>query len=316
MTKPIATTQTHPAKHPKLDVPATLASVAALVCWSISPILIKYLTGYLDFWTQNALRYSIGCLFWLFFLLILARKGRFDRCIWRKAVLPALPNVLMQSTYAAAFYYIDPAFLVLLTNTSILWIAAFSLVFFADERPLVKSKRFRSAMILSVIGLIGVVYFKQGFSARGTVVGIVLALTGGFGWGAYTICARTAFRDIDVREGFAVVSLYTAIILWAFALLFGVPIGAFQIGCRPWLAVISSAIMGISLGHVAYYAAIKRIGATIPALVVLAQPFLVFSVSRIVFGELMTTLQLIFGVILLSGAAVAIWAQQVNSRTS
>jgi drug/metabolite transporter (DMT)-like permease len=190
MTKPKATMQIHPAGNRKFDIAATLASVVALICWSVSPILIKYLGGYLDFWTQNALRYSIGCLFWLFFLLILAKKGGFDRRTWRKAVLPALPNVLMQSTYAAAFYYIDPAFLVLLSNTSILWIAAFSLILFVDEKPLVKSKRFWSAMILSVTGLIGVMYFKEDFSASGTVVGIILALTGGVLRGVYIPSVR------------------------------------------------------------------------------------------------------------------------------
>jgi drug/metabolite transporter (DMT)-like permease len=225
-------------------------------------------------------------------------------------VLPALPNVLMQSTWAAAFYYIDPAFLVLLSNTSILWIAAFSLIFFAEERPLIKSRRFWSAMILSMAGLVGVVYFKEDFSTRGRVMGIILALTGGFAWGVYTICAKVAFRDIDVREGFAVMSLYTTIVLWIFTMVFGRPVGALEIGYQPWLAVIISAIMGISLAHVLYYWAIKRIGATIPMLVVLAQPFLVFLVSRVIFGESLNILQLICGLVLLSGAAIAVWAQE------
>jgi len=310
MTEPTAPAQIHLSKYRKFDTAATLASVAALICWSVGPILIKYLTGHLDFWTQNALRYSVACLFWLFFLLIPARRGRFDLCTWRRAVLPALPNVLMQSTWAAAFYYIDPAFLVLLSNTSILWIAAFSLIFFAEERPLIKSRRFWSAMILSMAGLVGVVYFKEDFSARGTVIGIILALTGGFAWGVYTICAKVAFRDIDVREGFAVMSLYTTIVLWIFTMVFGRPVGALEIGYQPWLAVIISAIMGISLAHVLYYWAIKRIGATIPMLVVLAQPFLVFLVSRVIFGESLNILQLICGLVLLSGAAIAVWAQE------
>jgi drug/metabolite transporter (DMT)-like permease len=216
----------------------------------------------------------------------------------------------MQSVWAAAFYYGDPAFLVLLSNTSVLWIAAFSLVFFAEERPLVKSGRFWSAMLLSVGGLAGVVYFKEDFSASGTVLGIILALAGGFAWGVYTICAKVAFRDIDVREGFAVVSLYTAVVLWGFALLFGKPAAALRIGYSPWLAVITSAITAISLAHVLYYTAIKRIGATIPMLVVLAQPFAVFAVSRVAFGESMNALQLISGLVLLCGAAIAIWAQE------
>jgi drug/metabolite transporter (DMT)-like permease len=54
----------------------------------------------------------------------------------------------------------------------------------------------------------------------------------------------------------------------------------------------------------------RRIGATIPALVILAQPFIVLTVSYIVFGESLNGLQLLFGLVLLAGSALAIWAQQ------
>ena len=66
----------------------------------------------------------------------------------------------------------------------------------------------------------------------------------------------------------------------------------------------------LALSHSFYYAAIKRIGATIPSLVTLAQPFGVLLVSRILFAETLTPAQWIFGIILVAGAALAIWAQE------
>ena len=52
----------------RFDVLATLASIGMLCCWSVGPVFIKYLTGYIDAWTQNLLRYSTACIFLLPFL--------------------------------------------------------------------------------------------------------------------------------------------------------------------------------------------------------------------------------------------------------
>ena len=103
-------------------------------------------------------------------------------------------NVVTQSLWAAGFYYIDPAFITLLTNTSVLWVVAFSLLFFAEERPLARSPRFWLSLLLSIAGISGVVYFKEDFTAAGTVIGIVIALAEAFMWGVYTISVRSHFE--------------------------------------------------------------------------------------------------------------------------
>ena len=90
----------------KIDITATLACLTALLFWSLGPIFIKYLTSYVDAWTQNFLRYLTACLFWLPFLLFSNKTSRFDKRIWRKSVVPAVANHAMQSFYAGAFYYI------------------------------------------------------------------------------------------------------------------------------------------------------------------------------------------------------------------
>jgi len=300
----------------KFDLSATFACVGVLFFWSLGPIFISYLTGYLDSWTQNLLRYSAACLFWLPFLLLSIKRKRLDTRIWRRAVLPAAANIVMQSLWAGAFYYIGPAFMVLLTKTSVIWIAGFSFAFFVDERPLVKSKRFWLGLVLSMIGVIGVVYYKEDFAATRTITGIVIALAAAFMWGMYTVSVKIAFRDIDSRNGFSVISIYTVAGLCVFALLFGRLGECVKMGAWQWACVVISGVTAIALGHVLYYAAIKRIGATIPALVILSQPFTVLAISNVVFREALNILQLLFGVVLLAGSALAIWAQQHLRRSS
>jgi len=165
----------------KIDTPATMACIGTVICFSIGPIFIKLLTDYIDLWTQNLLRYLVASLVWLPWLMFTIKKGRFERRIWQRAIWPAAVNILMQSLWAASFYYINPAFMTLLVKSSIIWIAGFSIIFFPEERPLVKSKRFWSGIGLSAIGVIGVIVFKKDFATTKTITGIFLALSAAFG---------------------------------------------------------------------------------------------------------------------------------------
>ena len=300
----------------KVDFSATFACIGALTFWALGPIFIKYLTGYLDSWTQNLLRYSVACLVWLPFLIFSIKKGRLDKRIWRRAVVPGVANVIMQSLFACAFYYIGPAFMVLLAKSSLIWITGFSLMFFAEERALVRSKRFWSGMILSIGGVTGVICFKEDFTAAGTLTGIALALMMGFMWAVYIISARIAFRDIDSRHGFSVISIYTVPGLLILALSFGDLSDCVKMGAWQWFCVVISGATAIALSHTLYYSAMRRIGATIPALVMLVQPFIILAISYVVFKETLNILQLLFGIFLLTGSGLAIWAQEHLKRES
>jgi drug/metabolite transporter (DMT)-like permease len=294
----------------KFDASATLASIGALLCWCSGPLFIKFLTDYLDLWTQNMLRYLVACLFWLPFLLYSLQRKRINQRLWLRALLPAGANMLMQCFWAAAFYYLKPAFMVLLTQSSLFWIAGFSIVFFAQERALLKSKRFWAGAMFSVTGVLGVLFFKQDFTASKTLTGITIALLAAFFWGLYTICAKIAFKDVDSRSGFSVVSIYTVVGLCVLACIFGKPQNCLKLSIWPWASVVISGILSIALSHVFYYSAIRRIGATIPSLVLLLQPFIILAASRVVFDESLNVFQWIFGLVLIMGSALAILAQQ------
>jgi len=294
----------------KVDFSATFACIGALSFWSLGPIFIKYLTGYLDSWTQNFLRYSVACLFWLPFLVFSIKTRRLDHRVWRRALVPAVANILMQSLWAAAFYYIGPAFMVLQTKTNIIWIAGFSFIFSSEERALVKSKRFWIGLTLSVVGLVGVMYHEVELAKAGVITGIIVGQAAAFMWGIYTLSVKIAFRDIDSRSGFSVISIYTFAGLAVSTFLFGKVETAAQMGAWQWVCIVISGITAIALAHTLYYAAMRRIGATIPAMVILAQPFIVLAISNVVFGESLNIFQLVFGVVLLIGSGLAVWAQQ------
>ena len=254
--------------------------------------------------------YLAACVFWLPLLVITIRKKGLERDIWRRAVLPAAVNIVMQSVAIAAYYYLNPGFIMLLLQSSVIWIAGFSLVFFAEERALVKSKRFWLGIGLSVVGVIGVMLFKEDLATDRTMIGIVIALCAAVMWGVYTVTVKIAFKNIDSRRGFSVISIYTVIGLGALAFIFGRPSECVKMAPWPWACIVISGILCIGISHVLYYLAIKRIGATIPAIILLSLPFAVLALSRVVFGEVLNGFQLVFGTILIVGAGFAIWAQQ------
>jgi drug/metabolite transporter (DMT)-like permease len=204
----------------------------------------------------------------------------------------------------------------LLTKSSVIWIAGFSFVFFADERSLVRSKYFWLGFVLSMLGVIGVTYTKEDFALSSTRIGIIIALLTSVMWAAYTLSVKIALRDVDSRASFSVISIYTVVGLFVLGMKFGRLSDCLAMPVVPWMCVVISAVLCIALSHVLYYTAIRRIGATVPALVMLAQPFTVLTISHAAFGESLGGLQLLFGLVLLAGAAFAILAQRHVRRSS
>ena len=298
----------------RFDLLATLAALGALACWSAGPIFIKYLAGYIDSWTQNFLRYAVALVFWLPFCIYSFRRPIIDARIWKVALIPAAANVVMQCFWALSFYYIEPAFMNLLIKSSLIWIAVFSIIFFADERPLVRSPQFWTGLALSIIGVCGVLFSRQDFAEKRTAAGIVITLIAAFMWAVYNVAVKIAFRKYDSRSSFAVVTVYTTAALAVLGFLVGDFRQSLEMSPWQWACVVISGVVSIALSHVFFYTAIKRIGATIPSMALLASPFLVLLGSYLVFGEVLTVLQIVFGSVLLGGSALAIWAQEQLRR--
>ena len=289
---------------------ATFFCVGTLVLWSIGPVCIKYLTGYLDSPTQNALRYTVACAFWLPMLVIALKKGTVTAQLCKRALLPSAANIVMQCLWAGMFYHINPSLAVLLTKTNVLWIAVLSMLLIPAERALLRKPRFWLGFGLSLTGVFGVLYFKPDMALSGNVMGITISLLVAFFWSVYVIAVKICMQRTDSRTSFAVISVYTVIGLWIAAFGFGDIRACLDMGLKPWGILILSAVLAIALGHVFYYAAMKRAGTTVPALVILVQPAVILGMSKFMFDEQGNMMQGVFGMVLLLGAGFAIWARK------
>lgn len=296
--------------HTKFDITGTTFAVLALVFWVPSPIAIKYLSSYIDFWTQNALRYAVAAIAVFVFVFFSKKTAVFEKDLWRKGLIIAVPNIVMQCLWCAAFYYLNPAFGALLAKTSVLWTAAISLVFFVDERPLMKSRSFWTGFFVAIVGLVGVTIFKKDFSTAASILGIIIILCCSLAWALYTIAIKALLKGSDSMTSFAIVSIYTAASLTILAFIFGEPAQCLNMSAVLWTVLVASGLASLAAAHSFYYAAIKRIGATIPSLVALAQPFLVLLVTRVMFDEYLSRPQWFFGLLLVVGSGLAIKSEE------
>lgn len=287
-----------------------MMGLLAVLSWGSGPVFIRFLTGYLDAWSQNFWRYATAMVFWLPFVFIAMRRGQISRQVWKWALIPGIANVAMQCFWGWTFYFIEPGLGSLISRSSLIWTMIFSLVYFADERPLVKSVRFWMGIILSIAGLVGVVVLKEGFTARATMIGTMLMLGAGITWAVYSLAIRILFKDVDSRVGFSIVCIYTTMGLAVVAIVFGKPGQLFGLTVWPWACVIISAVLSIAMAHTFYYSSMRRIGATIPAVMLQLSPFATLVLSMPLMGEKMNLLQWVSGVVLVAGSILAIWSQE------
>ena len=123
--------------------------MVTITMWAIGPLFVKHFADYYDVWTQNAFRYSAAALVLLF--LGAARgylRTPLSRSQWAKILLVTLANVIMQTVYAAAYYFIYPAVASLVGRVNIIFIALLSFALFHDERSVIRSPRFLLGSVL------------------------------------------------------------------------------------------------------------------------------------------------------------------------
>jgi drug/metabolite transporter (DMT)-like permease len=279
------------------------------------PVFIRYLGGHLDLFSQNFWRYLVAMLFWLPWLVLWRSQGRVTASLMRRAAAVSAVNIVLQSFWAWSYYLVLPGFGTLLTRSSLVWTAAFCMLYFPAERPLVRSGRFWAGAVLTVAGLAGIVMGREGLGSCGSMAGVAVALSAAVLWSAYTVAVKIAFAGTDARCGFAAVSVYTAAGLGVLAILFGSPLRVFDAPAAVPAAVAVSGVLSIAIAHVLYYVSISRIGATIPALLLQVSPFMTLVLSMVVFGERLRPWQWAGGGVLLAGSFLSILAQEHLKRS-
>ncbi len=290
--------------------------IGTLVGWASILLFLKHLVPYLDSWTTNGWRYGLSALMWLPVVLVgLARKS-LPKGIWWRAIVPSVFNCTGQALYAMVPYYIGPALGGFLIRVSIVSSTLGAFILFADERILMRSGFFWGGMGAVVVGSIGTVFLGSAEIIGGTATGIALGATSGLLFGLYGVGVRRFMTGIPAMTSFAVISLYTSAGLVTLMFLRGAEhgLGVLHLSGFNWFILIASAVIGIAICHVAYYAAIARLGVATSTAIVQLSPFLCAIGSLILYGEHLTQGQWLSGFLMILGATALLHAEQRRHR--
>jgi len=284
------------------------AVLATIVIWSTPSLFQFYLNRYYDPFAQNFYRYSVA------FIAILPlamarfrRRGpRLDLSVLGICLAPALPNVVHQITQVLSLHYMGPGVYSVFIRSSVIITALLALIYFPEERWIVRQWQFQLGTLLGLLGAVGVFWFQPRWSAgHVSLGGLAIAFTASFCWALYGVLVKRPAARLGTIRSFTVISFLTSLLLcpltWAFGKI-GTP---FEVSAQVNGIMIASAVLCITLAHVLYYFAIREIGGALSQTLQLLSPLGALALSAWIFHERFTAAQVWCAAILLFGAFLA-----------
>ncbi len=167
--------------------------------------------------------------------------------------------------------------------------------------------------ILAVAGM-GLVMLndirKLEFHTGTGLKGDLLVLFSVICWGLYTVYSKQVLNHSNAIYTLFFVSLFTNISLGMVNLWRGTFSQLAEMPIQAWLATIYLGVFCSCLGHMLYYAALRRLPASIVALTLTLLPVFGVTVSMILLGETLNIAQFVGALIIMIGVAYAVWPRK------
>jgi drug/metabolite transporter (DMT)-like permease len=285
---------------------ALLALFGAILCWSSVPLFLRYFTAHLDAWTVNGVRYGIAAI--LLAPLLFRLEAPPGRSIWRDAWIPALINTIGQVGWALTPYYIPAGVMGFGIRSAFFFTLLAGVWLLPDERRILKSPLFWIGAVGCISG-IGLLFRESIASAHLPPLGLILLFATAAVWGIYGVSVRRSMQGYAAHHSFAVICLYTAVILGILAPLLGHPGQLLHLSPKPLILLAVSAIIGIAIAHVLMYRVLHRFGALVQSGGEFMTPFLTYCGAAWLFGERLASGQWIGGVAVIGGSLLMIRAR-------
>lgn len=270
-----------PAKPPlspaALQALGISAIVLTLLAWTGTPLLLKFFSDKLDVWTMNGWRYGFVAVIWSPVIFIALARRRFPHALWKAALPAAICNIGAQVCFAASFYKIDASMVAFALRPQIIFVTLGAVLLFPAERRVIRSPWFLGGGVLVIGGVLAVIALSDDFGTGANISGVLLAVAAALGFSGYALAIRPVMKIAGPFLTYAVVSAYTAIACLVMMFLLADRAGAAVLDLSLGLMLLlgSSAMLGLAIGHTAYYTAIKHIGVAPSSALIQLQPFTV-----------------------------------------
>jgi drug/metabolite transporter (DMT)-like permease len=246
------------------------------------------------------------------FLRFRAKGGRLDGAAFVACLIPSLPNVVHQITQTVALYHMGPGVYAIFGRSTVIFTALLALILFPEERHVIRQWQFQVGTVLGLIGAVGVVCFQEGWQAGAMPLrGFAIAFVASFCWALYSVLVKRPSAMLGPIRSFGIVSFITSLLLLPLTIAFGKIETPLHVEARVNIILIVSAVTCISLAHVLYYVAIKKVGVALSQTLQLICPAGALGLSAFFFGERLTPAQLWSAGLLLFGAFLAMRVKRV-----
>lgn len=284
------------------------ALFATIAIWSTPSLFQFYPNRYYDPFAQNFYRYTVAFLAVLPLAVARFRRSgpRLNSNVLGICLAPALPNVVHQITQVISLNYMGPGVYSVFIRSSVIITALLALIYFPEERWIVRQWQFQLGTLLGLLGAVGVFWFQPRWSAGHlSLGGLAIAFTASFCWALYSVLVKRPAARLGTIRSFSVISFLTSIVLCPLTWIFGNLATPLQVSAHVNWIMLASAVFCITVAHVLYYFAIGEIGIALSQTLQLLSPLGALALSASIFHERFTAAQFWCTAILLFGTFLA-----------
>ena len=298
-----------------------LALLAGVICWGVTPVILRRLRLEIDAWTANGIRYPLAAIVYWPLLIIAMRAGRLNQQIVRRCLFPAFFALGGQVFWALSFYYLSASEAGFFLRLATVWSVVGSILLFRDERQLLARPGFYLGVSGLGFGFLTMASSDVIFSGHGTApptetggenyfLGLTYILLCGMFFGCYMVSVRKCIADVDPLLAFGVVANLVSVGTIIGMLLQGDVTLITQQTPFAWVLIISSSMLGVALGHIMMFISVQRLGAAISSSCQTLMPFVTAAVASVALAEKLSTQKWIGGCIMVVGAIVLLSIEQ------
>lgn len=276
--------------------------LATAFAWSWPNVMIRMLRTDFDVFTQSFFRYAAASIFLFAVGLIFTKRRIVDTAGNLKMLLiPAVIMAAHQIFFTAGIFMTSAVISSLMGRLNAVTIPALSCIFYEDERRIVANRNFLFGAFLALTGVMGVILGRDAAEMDGFNVGAVFLVMGTLGWSVYAVYIKKLVRSMDPLAITAFVSLLSTVLFLPVALAFGDIGKIVEVPTEMGILLFASGILGVGIGNVFYYHAIRHVGTSIASIFFLTLPLSVGIIAFLVLDETLTLAQIISGTVLVLG---------------
>jgi drug/metabolite transporter (DMT)-like permease len=308
-----------PADSPRGRLAAWALLLLTIVLWSIPPVVARHLADYFNPAEQNAFRYVFAAGFMWAYVLLFHRKGLRAPLDRRHLVAAAVMLAAYQLAWVFATYFVQATIVQFIMKLAVIAGAVLAYLFEPGEHGVVRSRRFRVAAALGLLGGAGLIFLGGDLDTGPETTrllyaaGIALAFTGTITWPVYSLFLKRLTLRAPSMAVYARITPWTLGIFLLLLLAAGDATRFLRAPGEVQAIVALSGAVCMGFAHAIFSIPLRRLGVAVCMLGLLLQPLGVWMIANLVHAlgwiewtETLATGQWLSVIPLLAGCALTI----------